>query len=200
MYDFGILITLVITITIFYLSTFIQLRKSIKEYEIDAKNDPSAKSKIAENKKLLNLTNILFAVLLSLSIFLYVLPRIFDVSSLKTFTIADLKIFPFKDGFFDNHNFKFSYITGISLSVLIIFTLLVVLFDAPKSIFQTVLGVIYICGTFIGLTWANYYISNQLVYCIVHWFELFSLVSNIIVYIILFVVLYMIEYFLIGED
>lgn len=95
-----------------------------------------------------------------------------------------LKLTPFREGFFSDSNFKFSYITGTIFSIIIVNVCFLCLCMAiPPSHEKLITAIPAIL--FYGLIWANNFISLLLTHCVIHCFALFAIVFNLVAYIII---------------
>lgn len=99
-----------------------------------------------------------------------------------------LKLTPFREGFFSDSNFKFSYITGTIFSIIIInLCFLSLCFVIPPNHEKLMTAIPAIL--FYGLIWANNFISLFLTHCVIHCFALFAIVFNLVAYIIIFLII-----------
>lgn len=200
MFDFSIFITLLVSVLIFYFTIFFNLKKEID----DLTNSTSQKSKenalkIHNRKRKLFLLNIITVVLFLLIIFLYSLPTLFDaLNSIEPIDFSYIanffsKFLPFKKGFFSNANFKFSYITGIVLSIIVVCIIgiwLQFFVIEPDCFSEYAFEIILLIILSIGLIWINNYISAFLSYCIIHCFEFLSIILNIVAYVLIGIIVY----------
>lgn len=193
MFEFGTLITILITIILGYITLYFTFRHQLDEIESNNSNDKKYENRI---RKRIKFINFFFPILIIIIIILYFLP---DIELI--YTQIDFKFitnfFPFKEGFFDNKNFKFSYITGIILSIIVIimcmiFTIGLWWNEIENKVFASIIIIFVNILTSYGLIWGNYYISTFFDYCIAHYFELLSIVLNILSYGIISLVLYFI--------
>lgn len=167
MFDFGVLISIITEVLISYLSIFLQYRK-------------------LDKKKKMKIANITVISILIIIIFLYNL----DLPTFSKITIYDFyKFLPFKEGYFNNPNFKFSFAIGMCFSLLLITCVSIWSFSVSNSIKETLISLLLLFIIIVGLIWMNDCVSSVLVYCIIHYFELFSIIFNVLVNIILFPIL-----------
>lgn len=197
MFEFGTLISILITLILGYISLHFTFRHQLDEIKFNNKNDNESKYEIIKQIKFVNF---FFPILIIIVIFLYFLPDIKIIYTQTDFEFVT-KIFPFKIGFFDNKNFKFSYITGLILSIIVIILLIIVAIlvwwdDIKNKIIASTIIIFITLITSYGLIWTNYYISTFFDYCITHYFELFSIVLNILSYAIIFLALYLLCFFI----
>lgn len=193
MFDFSILISIIIAILIFYFTLYINLNKEIGDLSSASKNSRENYLKINNRKRKLKLLNIITLVLVVLIILLYFFPNIIiifqniDLTNLNPITFSDIKDFmikliPFKKGFFSNKNFKLSYITESILS-----TILIIIFSKFLYFIRLKKGAIIffsIISAYIFI-WINKFVSQFLVYCILHCFPFLSITFNLLVYTII---------------
>lgn len=187
MFEFDTLITILVTIILSYITLYYTFRHQIDEIESNNKDDNKSKLNI---ERRIMFINFFFSILIILILFLYFLPNIALINTQTNFAFIT-KIFPFEKGFFDNKNFKFSYITGIILSIIIIILFLMFPIYLLANKFENIIikSVITIFSTIsiaYGLIWANYYISTYLNYCIIHEFEFISILLNTLAYWMIF--------------
>lgn len=195
MFDFSILITVIIAILIFYFTLFINLNKEIGDLTSTSNNPTENYLKINNRIRKLRFLNIITLLLIIIVILLFALPNILtliDLSNFEPISFSDignflLKLFPFKKGFFSNKNFKFSYITEIALSFITVTIILSILYEFFYNKVLNVISLIILTFSFI---WINNFVSLFLTHCIIHCFPFLSLIFNLLIYaLILFVIL-----------
>lgn len=199
MFDFPILITLIISISIFYFSLYIPIKKELDDLASAGTDKNSKENRIKRNnrKKNLFLLNIITISLYCTIILLYFAPLIIKkLSGLKPLNLSDvinfiLEYLPFKKGFFDNANFQFSYITGIILSIIVIIVFWIVTYkiEEPDDFSDICIIIIYSLLIAYGLIWLNYFASNILANSIIKYFQFFSIILNIILYLIVAIII-----------
>ncbi len=198
MLDFPVFITLLVSLFVFYFTLYFNFKKEIDDLKFDTiQNSKAATQKINNRKKKIHFLNIITAFLVIVVILLYTYPFIsdsfddFDPTILSNITNFFSKILPFKKGFFTNVNFKFSFITGLVLSLII--ELFIFGFSdeiiAPLFFFDYLLEIAILIISAISLIWANNYISIFLSYSIVHYFSFLSIVLNLLIYLIILIVI-----------
>lgn len=198
LFDFQTLITLLVTIVMGYLTIFLNLKKELDDYKIESQQSNDVKNKIFIRKSNIKYLNIFTIILLSIIFILYMFPSI--INALNGIQISSLdqnsyfnKLFPFKKGFFENKNFKHSFLTGIIFSVFIQFGILGILIDTNMKYALKISFFILFAW---GQIWANNFISLFLVNSISNYFWLLSIVFNFVLYIAIFYVGFFIIYFL----
>lgn len=204
MIDFSALISLLITILIFYFTLLFSLNKEIVDLFNNSENTKENLAKINIRRNILKTLKTITVILIVLLLLLYFLPPHNTIStntkpiSLYNIRLCFQKILPFKKGFFSNPHFKFSYITGIILSIFVE----LVCYGGLESIIMPkfvsehllILGILTILG--LALVWISNYISLFLTYCISHCFEFLSIILNIIFFIFISSIIYFIlDYF-----
>lgn len=117
------------------------------------------------------------------------------VNDILSFFSGLNKITPFKKGFFSNKNFKISYITETIFMILIILFLITWFIDMYYDFWNIIVSVVITGGIFIGLIWGNVFISNLLCSHFTKYFEIISLLINIIVYLIIGFLIYVLGAF-----
>lgn len=199
MFDFPILINLLIVIVIFYFTIYFNLKKEIDDYKNTSSMDnKNIKLKIGNRKNKLLLLNFITIILLSITIILYFLPSIVNIFNnnesigFSNIGIVFSKLFPFRKGFFSDANFKFSFITGLILSLIVDFIVCVtcIYVFEPKRFAGYIPIVIILIILSLGLIWINNYISLFFTYCIIHCFELLSIILNILAYTLIVVLIF----------
>lgn len=187
-FDFQTLITILITIIMGYLTIFLNLKKELDDLRINSQQSKEIQRKIFIRKRNIKYLHIVTLVLLCVAIILYMFPSI--INALNDICIPSLnqnsyfhKLLPFKEGFFENRNFRYSFITGIILSVFIQIALLFLLLEVNmKLILKIVFFILFFCGQI----WADNFISLFLETSISKNFGLLSIVINFVLYIIIF--------------
>lgn len=190
MFDVGILITLLFTIIIFYFSVYFNF-KSKKDDALQIEDE------IIKNKRIKNISNnisilrIVTIFLTILAILLYLLPKVLKIETNEFDISILLKVVPFRKGFFINSNYKFSYITGMSISGFMALILLGCLVEELSNISFSIIPTFFFVFIMI---WVNYFISNIIVSSIIMYFKLISvilnIVGNLIVGLIVFLILF----------
>lgn len=171
MFDLGVLISIIVSVLAVYLTIFLQYRN-------------------CDNRKKIRIATVAMICILIIVIILYFLPNLFHTYSFTKLTLHDLlKIFPFKEGFFEDYCFRFSYAWGTFLSILILLVVTCCAFSNSKSKKKDLISLFLLFFSCIGITWYNFYISSFLVYCIIHCFEFFAIIFNILTNIILYIIL-----------
>lgn len=184
MFDVQLLITLLIAILGIYVPIFINLKKEINDLRLATKQYEH-NPKLEYREKLLNITTIFIIILIVIVLFFSFLPLLKNIISFIT------KILPFKSGFFENKDFTFSFITGIILSLFVVFVIELIIYFAyiPIEVLEYVLHILmFIVAFFISsfiLLWFNYFISTLLSTYLTQNFELISLFINLYIYFIL---------------
>ncbi len=208
MFDFSILITVLIAILIFYFTLYITLKKEIGDLSSSQAKSSENQSKIDNRKSKLKFLNIITIALVIIVVLLYLFPYIvtmlkkFDLTDFHPITFSDIgnfltKLVPFKKGFFSDFNFTFSYITEIVAGI-ISYVLFLWLLISQEDLECNALLIILSLISFYMLIWVNNYVSLFLTHCIIHSFIFLSIVFNLCLYIVIFIILCLI-YFLIDE-
>ena len=189
MYDFPILISLLITIIVGYFSILFPLQKAIEDLTITTKSNQKENVnseislKLKKYKKLKKILTLIFIVLVSIVILLYSWPIIQNINIVSLLQ----KTVPFKEGFFSDRNFTFSYITGLICSVVVEF----IYFNAfifnifEHNRYKYIITIITLIILAFGLIWFNYLFSDILSCSIIHYFELLSIGLNLFVHFLL---------------
>lgn len=190
MFDFPDFITILVTWFVFYFTLSFNYKKEIDDLKSESvQNTKTAQLKIYNRKKKMRFLNIITVSLVIVVTLLYLYPFLdnFDLTILSKITNFFSKILPFKKGFFTNANFKFSFITGLVLSIMI--ELVIFLFSndiiTPLFFFDYLLEIAILMISAISLIWADNYISIFLSYCVVHCFPFLSIVLNLLIYLII---------------
>lgn len=193
MFDFPIFITIIVSLFVFYFTLYFNFKKEIDDLKFDIIQDSKiAQLKIHNRKNKIHFLNIITILLLIVVILLYIYPFLsdlfsnFDSTLLSDITNFFFKIFPFKKGFFADANFKFSFITGLVLSIIIEFFIFILSDEIVPFFF---LEIIILIISAISLIWMNNYISIFLSYCVVHCFPFLSIVLNLLIYFIILILL-----------
>lgn len=199
MISFPVLLTLFIPVLILYLDIYINFKKEIDDIKIKGKLSSEDTKRIRNRKNKLIFLSIITITILLIMIALYKLPPKF-FNNIKPLAISDL--FPFKEGFFQNENFAFSYITELILVIITLIIWVVVLIDSYDPYFIKSKDYILVCIytlLFVYVTiWINYYISNFLVDCIIRSFAFLSIIFNVISYIVIDLISFFIIYIIDG--
>lgn len=190
MFEVSVLISLIISLLVFFFTLYITLKKELD----DLKNDSDKSSntqKIQTREKAITYLKIVTLVLLFFVLMLYFFPTIINAIinnefrlNLSAYGVFLQNLFPFKKGFFTDIDFTISYVTGIILSIscLVIWYYRLKKALNPTLVFEFTFLIILLILLGYGLIWANYYISLFLIYCIVNFFILLSIVFNLIIY------------------
>ena len=201
MFDFPTFIALLVAIIAIYIPLYLTLKKEIGDLEVNSKDNTT---KIKNRKDKITTLNIICIIIVVVLVVLYQYPLIIsiftDISKSPIFN-GIIKFFcgllPFKKDYFIDPHFKFSFITGVPLSIFIEI-LLGMLYENifnPEKFSEYIPAVITLIISAIGLIWANNYISQFLVYYIAHYFELLSIILNIIAYSLMVVIISIIDWF-----
>lgn len=186
MFNFSILISLIVPIVLFYFSLYFTFKKEIEDFTnaSASKKSNEIESKIQNRQRKLFLLNIITIILLLIVLLLYKLPTLINI----------YEFLPFKKEVFFDQKFKFSYIFETILSLL---NVVISIFGSIKYthkyspgrtytlaqlIMRLILMIIYILLLLFGSAWLNFYISNFLIACIMQSFELLSIIVNIFIY------------------
>lgn len=202
MFDFSILISLLVSVIIFYFTLFFSLKRELDDLSNTIKKSDEIESKISIRRKSIKLLNILAIIFIIVILLLYNLPSIIiSFSNIEPISFSEigqflLKLVPFKEGFFSDSNFKFSYITEIILSIIVtlltIFVFYILLDETKINIFiKFMIVVLLLIALMLGFLWLNNYISLFLTYCIIHYFAFLSIVLNIISYVIISLIIFL---------
>ena len=203
MFSFSVFITLLISILSFYFTLYFTLKKEITDLSSTSEKSKEIYLKIENRKRIKKLIrNTTISLIISI-IILYRLPFIVTMlndNKLINFSgIGDffLKFLPFKEGFFSNSNFKFSFITGIILATTVEFILyiLISVTTSSTSIPKSILKKLILIAFAFALIWLNNYASLFWTYCIIHYFELLSIILNIILYALIVITSFLISCF-----
>ena len=201
MFNFSTFISLFVAIIAIYIPLYFTFKKELDDLET---NENSNKEKITNREEKITALKIVCFILAIALIILYQFPAItmffknIDLQNLEdNLEKIFYKILPFKEDFFSDPQFKFSFITGIILSIIIVIFVFCGLFAIiePSKFYEFIIPIIISIILVIGLIWANNYISLFLVYCIKHYFEFLSMVLNIISYAIIAVFIFIILIF-----
>lgn len=190
MFDFSIFITIIISILIFNLSIRINLKKEINDLNTEEPSQ-SLKNKINNRIIQIKIINAITIILLLIITLLYAYPHIINMlHTLDPLMNYPLKILPFRIGFFFNYRFTFSFITGSILCLFCVYAAWGTYSDIISFnninisiIFKIIFTIIVI----IILIWLNYFTSLFLVYHIINYYEILSIVINIFIYTTLFI-------------
>lgn len=183
------LINSYITILITYIPIYLNLNRELRDIDITSLKNKEDELKYKNRKNELKSVNILYAILLFFILILHILP-------LET---GIYKLLPFKNGYLSDPNFKFSFITGIILAILlfIIFVSCMITIMKDMSLFVNIINIAVfaiVLGFF--LIWADNYITLFLTYSIKHNFKFLSIVFNILAYFLLLLISFLIIYIL----
>lgn len=201
MFELPTLIGFLLPIIIGYISVLFPLKKTIDDLTIAMKSNQNDNVnsenslKLKKHKKSKKILTLIFIALVSIVILLYLWPTIQNMNIDGNVFIEILKclqkIVPFKEGFFSDSNFTFSYITGVIFSVIIEFFVLGALISSFDFCFkyQYVLTIIIPIICALGLIWLNNFISLSLSYSIIHNFEVLSIIFNLLIYFLIFILL-----------
>lgn len=107
------------------------------------------------------------------------------INDIQSFFVGLNKIIPFKKGFFSSGDFKFSYITETIFMILVILLLIAWFIDICIDFWNVIVSVPITIAILLGLIWGNVFISNFLCSNIIKYFEIISLIINIIIYLII---------------
>lgn len=166
MFDFGIFITLLFAIASIFFPTYFTLKKELDDFKYTQHISDETNKKIDNRKQQIFLLKFVSICLIILVLFLYLFP--FNLLNNINIELGKylFKIFPFKDNFFGNNNFIFSFILGTLLSIITqIFPFIILVEfkeDIPKVKF--ILYVIISLLFFYGLIWLNNFISLYVSY------------------------------------
>lgn len=201
MINFSTFITLLVAIMAIYIPLYFTLKKELEDLKINPEDN---ESKIINRKKKLTAINILCLTLAVIIILLYQLPTISSIiQSMEPSKFPEIignffsNILPFKLGVLRHPNYRFSYITGIILSILVEYIVFQFYKDISKSksfirILILIVGLIIFTW---GMIWCNHFISLLLAYSILHCFEFLSIIFNIISYFFILCILLLLELF-----
>lgn len=199
MFNFSTLITIIVAVIAIYLPLYFNFKKDIDDLTETSYESKKNKNKIISRKKRLNSLKIITLILILVFIILYKLPSILDVfASINLTNLWNFftSLFPFKKDFFLNSNFKFSYITGIVLSVIIEVGLFCFIHFAilPIKFYEYIFEVILLIIVPYCLIWINKSISSLLKSSIINNFEILSIVINITSYIVIALIILIITF------
>lgn len=192
MFDFSIFITIIISILIFNLSININLKKEINDLNIEEISQ-SRNVQIHNRKVQIKITNAITIILILSITILYLLPYITNILySLDPTPNYPLKILPFRNGFFSNYRFTFSFITGSILLLTCEYAACgtysdIINFNNIKI--HILYKIIFMILFTIKLIWWNYFISLFLVRYIINYYELLSIIVNIFIYSLFWIIL-----------
>lgn len=183
MFGFETFITLMFMVVLAYLPLFLSLKKDLENCQ-DIE-DNLKEQKIRRYKRYFNILNISTIVFIAIILLLYFLPTIskMKVEELEIDFSVLLKIVPFKNGFFLNEKFKFSYITGLILSLLVMIFL--IYFSLEELIIKRWIAILSYVLMVFGLIWLNYFFSNILAFHICKYYEFLSIVLNLLGYFVI---------------
>lgn len=203
MFNFSTFISLFVAILAIYIPLYFTFKKELE----DLKTNLQANNLKIQNreKKIETLTAICIFFIIIL-IVLYKFPEIVSIfKNIKLLKISNIgkffcKLVPFKKDFFKDSNFKFSFITGIILSIILEIIWYYFLDETiiPCDINEYVLIITILIVLGWGLLWANNFISLFLTYCIIHYVNLLTIILNILIYSIICGLILLIIY-LYGE-
>lgn len=216
MFDFGVYITLLITIAVFCISSLISLYNDRDKLNMNIDNISTDlfKNNIRKRRENIDssISNVktwsfLFGLFVSFLFFFYdikyffvniIFPIFKKIVSISYSLILNLKfILPFENGFFLDKNFKFSYLTEVFFAVLIVLTIMCILLNDSIELWNIIVSLFISISIFIGLLWLNVFISNYLCSHLSKKFEMKSLIINIIIYLIILLLVFLISMFLI---
>lgn len=215
MLNFLGLIVLIIPVLGFYIPTYFSLKSKIDDYTETQTEIERNKNRIDKTRKRIKSLNIITIILILIILILYYLPLIIEIfnkitlsSNIENFLS---KYLPFKNGFFADSNFKFSYITGIVLSIVSEIVLIYILFLSDDvwyfndSVWYYILSITILIIFPYFLIWINYFISLSLSLRITDYFELLSIAINIFTYcfmtlIVLLIMMYLLSFILKISD
>lgn len=200
MFEISVLISLIVSIIIFFFTVYITLKKELDDLESASPKDTT---KIHTRQKTIKYLKMITLFLLFIVILFFFLPSIidlinntlnFDFKPINFSSIGDflLKLVPFKKGFFSDPNFKFSYITGIVISIIVLGIWFYTLYEViiiPDFASEYITLIVIMLLLAYGLIWANNFISLFLSYCIIHCFAFFAIVFNLIIYVLIFAII-----------
>ena len=205
MLNFLGLIVLIIPVLGFYIPTYSSLKSKIDDYTETQIETEKNKNRIDKTRKRIKSLNIFTIILISIIIILYYLPLIIEIfdkiafsSNIENFLS---KFLPFNEEFFTDSKFKFSYITGIILSIIseaVLFYILFFSLNIINEVWYYIVSVAILILYPYCLIWVNNYISLQLSLRITDYFELSSIFINILAYITLSSVIILIALYLIN--
>lgn len=197
MFNFSTLITLIVAVIVAYLPLYFNFKNDIDDFTETSFESEKNKNKIDNRKKKIKSLNIIYLILILAFIILYKIPSI--IETFKSIDLTNIGNFftgllPFKKGFFENSNFKFSYITELILSIIIEIGLLCFI-DAifiPLEFYEYIIETICLIIVAYCLIWTSTYISTILSSSIISYFEAFSIIINIVIYIIIALIIFFI--------
>lgn len=188
MFDYKLFITFVLPILGIFFPIYINLKKEIEDFELESNKTIKDHLKLMHREKLLTYTTICTVIGILIALFLSFVPII------KNLNFEDsifFKVLPFKENFFENSNFTFSFITGTILSLFFIafVELMIYYIYCPIEIFEYILYILIFIVVLILLAylfiWFNYFISSFLSIRITQYYKFSSLSINIFIYIVL---------------
>lgn len=191
MFNFSVLISLLIAILSFYLPTFINLKKEIDDLFNTQKTPAENYIKIRNRKKKIRTLNLITLTIVLIVFICYFSSNILNLLNMINLnyyiiTLSDignffLKLVPFRKGFFSNSYFMFSYITELILSLVLGFFSFLFLLQIKHEP-NTCSKILIIFVLEFILLWVNKFISSFFVYCIIHYFYILSLILNLLIY------------------
>lgn len=185
MFDSGVLVTLLFTIIIFYFTTYLDFAKEIDD--LSESMDPNARKMKINRKDKIRKLNTYTVVMALIAVMLYLCKYVsidgFPVKRTENFF---LKIQPFTKVFMGSFNLKFSFITGIILTLILEILWGIFLNKMITPVYLAEYIFIYVCILVMafGLVWGDYYLSLFLNQCILHYFPLLSVPVNLFFYIL----------------
>ncbi|MCI8604355.1 MAG: hypothetical protein HFE79_09480 [Ruminiclostridium sp.] len=187
MFNFSTLITLFFTVIGIYFPTYFIFKKEINDLRLN-ENEENRQKIIIREKSVKTLNKTVIALILIIMI-LFSLPYIISLFTTNSSEILGkniigviTKILPFGNDCFSNNSFQFSFITGIVLSIIIFIFFMIVTNNINLNIVIKIMLRILLVW---GLIWTNYFISSFWVFCIVNYFELISIILNLLIYAII---------------
>lgn len=201
MFNFSTFISLLVAIIAIYIPLIITLKKELEDLKITPETN---KEKIINRQNKIKFINILCLSLVIIIILFYqyttICTKVKSLVSSNIFIIIKnffYSILPFKLGVLRHPNYRFSYIVGAILCIVIEYIICIYFKTIIKSksfirILRFIIALIIFTW---GLIWCNHFISLFLAFSIIHYFEFFSIFFNFLAYLIIGIIISLLLFF-----